>query len=112
MDEQVTDISQTLIELAHDLKTMRQTVDSQHTEICQLTRTVQAQSKEIKTLKKENGELRVFLSKYEQPPKDSKNSSTPPSKENMKSEVLRGTKSLREKSDKPVVDNLGMKGTS
>ena len=73
MQEQVTDISKTLKELANELKSMRQTVDSQHIEICQLTRTVQAQAKEIRVLKKENTELRVRLSKYEQPPKDSNN---------------------------------------
>lgn len=110
MKEQVTDISKTLNELANELKSMRQTVDSQYIEICQLTRTVQAQSKEIRTLKKENAELRVRLSKYEQPPKDSNNSSTPPSKENMKSEVIRRTKSLREKSGKPVGGQPGHEG--
>ena len=73
MQEQVTDLSKTLKELANELKSMRQTVDSQHIEIGQLTRTVQAQSKEIRVLKKENTELRVRLSKYEQPPKDSNN---------------------------------------
>lgn len=52
MDEQVTDISQTLKELANDLKAMRHTVDSQHIEICQLNRRVQAQSKEIKHSKR------------------------------------------------------------
>lgn len=110
MDEQVTDISQTLKELANDLKAMRHTVNSQHTEICQLNRTVQAQSKEIKTLKKENTELRTRLSKYEEPPKDSTNSSTPPSKENMKSEVLRRTKSLRETPDRPIGGQPGHEG--
>lgn len=110
MDEQVTDISQTLKELANDLKAMRHTVDSQHTELCQLNRRVQVQSKEIKTLKKENTELRTRLSKYEEPPKDSTNSSTPPSKESMKSEVLRRTKSLRETSDKPTGGQPGHEG--
>lgn len=110
MDKQVTDISQTLKELVNDLKSMRQTVDSQHTEICQLNRTVQAQAKEIKTLKKENTELRARLSKYEESPKDSTNSSTPPSKEGMKSEVLRRTKSLREKSDKSIGGQPGHEG--
>lgn len=110
MDEQVTDISQTLKELVNDLKAMRQAVASHRTEICQLDRTVQAQSKEIKTLKKENTELRTRLAKYEEPPKDSTNSSTPPSKESMKSELRRRTKSLRETSDKPVGGQLGHEG--
>ncbi len=110
MQEQVTDLSKTLKELANELKSMRQTVDSQHIEICQLTRTVQAQSKEIRVLKKENTELRVRLSKYEHPQKDSNNSSTPPSKESMKTEVIRRTKSLRQKSDKPVGGQPGHEG--
>ena len=40
------------------------------------------------------------ISKYEEPPKNSGNSSTPPSKERMKDEALRRTKSLRKPSGK------------
>ncbi len=110
MNEQVVDISKTLKELANKLDSMRQTVDSQHAEICQLNRKVQAQSKEIRTLKKENATLRNRLSKYEQPPKDSNNSSIPPSKEDIKTEAIRRTKSLREKSDKPIGGQKGHDG--
>lgn len=62
---------------------MRQTVDSQHAEICQLNRKIEAHSKEIRTLKKENSSLCKRLSKFKQPAKDSNNSSIPPSKERM-----------------------------
>ena len=110
MNEQVVDISETLKYLASELNSMRQTIDSQHAEICRLNRKVEAQSKEIRTLKKENSSLHKRLSKYEQPPKDSNNSSIPPSKENVKSEVVRRTNSLREKSDKPVGGQLGHQG--
>ena len=110
MNEQVVDISETLKYLASELNSMRQTIDSQHAEICRLNRKVEAQSKEIRTLKKENSSLHKRLSKYEQPPKDSNNSSIPPSKENVKSEVVRRTNSLREKSDKSVGGQLGHQG--
>ena len=107
MDEQVVDISKTLKYLANELNSMRQTVDSQHAEICRLNREIEAQSKEIRTLKKENSSLRKRLSKYEQPPKDRNNSSIPPSKENIKTEIIRRTNSLRKKSDKPVGGQIG-----
>ena len=110
MNEQVVDISETLKYLSNELNSMRQTVDSQHAEICKLNRKVAAQSKEIRTLKKENSSLRKRLSKYEQPSKDSKNSSVPPSKEGLKTEVIRRTNSLREKSDKPVGGQTGHQG--
>lgn len=44
--------------------------------------------------------------------KDSGNSGTPPSKEPMKSEVERRTKSLRQKSDNPVGGQKGHEGTT
>ena len=47
MDEQVVDISKTLKYLVNELNSMRQTVDSQHAEICRLNRKVEAQSKII-----------------------------------------------------------------
>ena len=51
-----------------------------------------------KGFQKENRSLRKRLEKYEKPDKNSNNSSTPPSKEKMKAEVIRRTKSLRKKS--------------
>lgn len=84
---------------------MQRTIDSQHSEICSLNRNVDK-------LLKENRELRKKLEKYEKPPKDSGNSSTPPSKEPIKSEVERRTKSLRRKSDKPVGGQKGHEGTT
>lgn len=110
MIEQVADISKVLQGLADELKSVRQTVDSQHVEICRLNHTIQRQAKEIRTLKKENGILVQRLSKHEQPPKNSSNSSTPPSKESVKSEVIRRTKSLRVKSNKPIGGQPGHEG--
>lgn len=65
MNEQVEDISKTLKYLVNELNSMRQIVNYQHAEICKLNRKVEAQSKEIKMLKKENAMLRNRLSKYE-----------------------------------------------
>lgn len=91
MKEQVTDISQMLKELTSEMRSMRETIDAQYTEIASLNRNVQK-------LQKENHELRKRLEKYEKPDKNSGNSSTPPSKEKMKDEVIRRTKTLRKKS--------------
>ncbi len=103
--QQVNNISETLASLLSELQSLRKTVDSQHAEICMLNRN-------IDKLLKENRELRKRLEKYEKPPKDSGNSSTPPSKETMKSEIARRTKSLRQKSDKPVGAQKGHEGTT
>ena len=88
-----------------EMRELRESVDCLHTQVCNLTRSNQR-------LLKENKELRQRLSKYEQPPKDSSNSGTPPSKENIKSEVVRRTSSLREKSDKPVGGQVGHAGVT
>lgn len=84
---------------------MQGTIDSQHAEICVLNRN-------IDKLLKENRQLRRRLEKYEKPPKDSDNSSTPPSKEPVRSEIERRTKSLRRKSDKSVGGQPGHDGTT
>jgi len=55
--------------------------------------------------------LRKRREKYDKPPKDSGNKSTLPSKEPIKPEVDRRTKSLRKKSDKTVCGQLGHEGT-
>jgi len=89
---------------------MRATIDSQNAEICQLNRKIEAQSKETRTLKKENSIPRKRLSKFEQPPKDSNNSSIPLSKESVKTEVIRRTNSLRKKSDRPIGGQREHKG--
>ena len=66
-----------------------------------------------KGFQKENRSLRKRLEKYEKPDKNSNNSSTPPSKEKMKAEVIRRTKSLRKKSGlKPMAGSLGMRHTT
>ena len=103
--QQVNDINSTLTGLLSELKELRGTIDSQHSEIFSLNRN-------IDKLLKENRELRKRLEKYENPPKDSGNSSTPPSKEPVKSEIERRTKSLRKKSDKSIGGQPGHEGTT
>ena len=88
MKETVTDISAMLKSLTSQVQSMQETIDAQHTEIACLNRN-------INRLANENRILRKRLSKYESPDKNSNNSSTPPSKESMKDEVVRRTKSLR-----------------
>jgi len=63
--------------------------------------------KENVVLRKENAVLQEKLSKHENP-KNSRNSSFPPSKD--ENSPLK-TKSLREPSDKKLVDKKGMKET-
>lgn len=105
--QQVNDIAEVLRGLSSQIESMQKTIDSQHATICLINRTSQGQLKEIRDLKrmlkkkdKDNGELRKRLSKYEEPPKNSGNSSTPPSKEQMKDEIVRRTRSLRKPSGK------------
>ncbi len=115
----VNDISSVLQDLTSQIQSMRKSLDTQHIEICRLNRNIQAQTQEIRSLRKGIAErdkiieeLQNRLSRYEQPPKDSNNSSTPPARENMKSEVKRRTKSLRTKSDKPVGGQKGHEGST
>ena len=103
--QQVSDISEMLAGLVSELQSLRKTVDSLYAENRSLNRNVDR-------LLKENRELRKRLEEYEKPPKDSGNSSTPPSKEPIKSEIERRTKSLRNKSDKPVGGQPGHEGTT
>ena len=105
MEQQVKDINETLSSLVSEIQSLRNTVDSQYAEICQLNRNADK-------LLKENRELRKRLEKYEKPPKDSGNSSTPPTKESIAAQVRRRTRSLRQKSDKPVGGQPGHEGTT
>jgi len=105
VEQQVNDINSALAVLLSELKELRGTIDSQHAEICSLNRN-------IEKLLKENRELRKRLEKYEKPPKNSGNSSIPPSKEPVKSEMECRTKSLRKKSDKSVGGQPGHEGTT
>ena len=72
MTEQVTDISKFLSEMNEKFSSMEQTISEQGADISRLYRIIDQKDKEIHVLKKR-------LSKYEEPDKDSHNSSIPPS---------------------------------
>lgn len=103
MNANEKDLSAAIVELTHEIHSMRETIDAQYSEICALNRN-------IDKLNKENRDLRKRLSKYEKPDKDSHNSSTPPSKEKMKSEVIRRTKTLRRSTGKKPGGQHGHEG--
>ena len=119
MKQQVNDIAEVLRGLSSQIESMHKTIDSQHATICKINRTSQGQLKEIRDLKRmlknkdrEIDELRKLLSKYEEPPKNSGNSGTPPSKERMKDEIVRRTKSLRKPSGKKPGGQPGHEGNT
>ena len=112
MNEKVTDISEALLTMTEEMRLMRETINSQHAEICNLNRNTEALHKEIRNLKKENESLRTQLAKYESPDKNSGNSSTPPSKENMKDEAVRRTKTLRKPTGRKPGGQEGHEGST
>jgi len=73
---------------------------------------VSALEAEVSDLKAENIELHERLSRYERPEKDSHNSGIPPSKESIKAQVMRRTRSLRTPSGRPSGGQKGHKGTT
>lgn len=89
---------------------MRKTIDQQYSEIARLNRNIESLNHQLRKKDKEIAKLNERLSKYEQPDKNSGNSSTPPSKENMKSEIVRRTKTLRKPSGKKPGGQEGHKG--
>ena len=103
MNEPVTDILTAFESLSNELSSMRKQIDDMHNTICNQSRTIQAQNKTIANLRKK-------LSKYEEPPKNSENSSTPPSKESIKDEIIRRTNTIRKKSGKPVGGHRDIRG--
>ena len=100
MKEQVTDISKVLQDMTAEMRSMRETIDQQYAEIVQLNRNIESLNQQIRKKDEENARLKERLSKYEKPKKNSGNSSTPPSKESMKDEIIRRTKTLRKPSGK------------
>ena len=112
MKEKVTDISDVLLTLKDDIHSLRETIASQHSEICQLNRNIDALNVELRKRNKEIKRLKSKLSEYETPDKDSNNSSTPPSKENMKDEVIRRTKTLRKPTGRKPGGQEGHEGST
>ncbi len=109
---QRVDIERYLEEFRSSITRLEGNVAELTSENARLNRRVEAQNKEIRSLKSENASLKEKLAKYEdpEPPKNSGNSSVPPSKENIGDEIIRRTKSRREKSDKKPGGQKGHEG--
>ena len=110
MKEQVTDISKVLLNIAEEMRLMRETINQQHTEITKLNRNIESLNHQLRKKNEEIAKLKKRLSKYETPDKNSGNSSTPPGKERMKDEIVRRTKTLRKPSGKKPDGQEGHKG--
>ena len=95
MKEAVTDIYETLLAMTEEVRLLRETIGSQHTDICRLNRNIDKLNADLRKRDKRIKELEEKLAEYETPNKNSGNSNTPPSKENIKAEVIRRTKTLR-----------------
>ena len=112
MKEKVTDIPEAMQKLKNEMHSMRETIASQHSDICQLNRNIDALNVELRKRNKEIEQLKSKLSKYETPDKDSGNSSTPPSKEKTKDEIVRHTKTLRKPTGRKPGGQKGHEGST
>ena len=108
--EKVTGISEVLLTMTEEIRLMRETIDSQHSDICRLNRNIDRLYAELHKRNKRIEELEKKLAKYETQEKNSGNSSTPPSKENMKDENIRRTKSLRKPTGRKPDGQQGHEG--
>lgn len=111
---QQVDIEKYLEEFRSEIDNLNKTVKDLSDDNARLNRRVEALNVDNNALKKENAGLRERLSKYEdpQPPKNSGNSSVPPSKERMGDEIKRRTSSLRVKSGKKPGGQPGHEGNT
>lgn len=78
MKEQVTDISNIRQSMAEEMRLMRESINRQYAEITQLNRNIDAQDLQIRKKNEVIANLTQRLSKYENPGKNSDNSSIPP----------------------------------
>lgn len=116
----ITDDSSFVGDLLARLRKLENSVSSLSSDNSRLNRQLQRVEhenrklkKENATLKKENAELKKRIGdtpNLNPPLKNSSNSSIPPSKEDIRSSQIRRTKSLREKSDRPVGGQKGHEG--
>ena len=110
MKEQVTDISKVLQGMTKEMRVLRETVNQQYAEIIKLNRNIDVLNLEIRKKDTELINLLERLDKYENPDKNSNNSSTPPNKERMKDEIIRRTRTLRKPSGKKLGGQKGHDG--
>ncbi len=93
-----------------EMRLMHETINLQYAEIAKLNRNIESLNHQIRKKDNELAKLRDRLSQYENPNKNSGNSSTPPSKERMKDEIVRRTKTLRKPSGKKPGGQKGHEG--
>ena len=93
-----------------EMRLMNKTINQQYAEIAKLNRNIESLNHQIRKKDKELARLRDRLSQYESPDNNSGNSSTPPSKERMKDEIVRRTKTLRKPSGKKPGGQKGHEG--
>ena len=86
--------------MTEEMRLLRDTVNRQYAENVKLNRNINTLNLQIRKKDTELTNLRERLAKYENPDKNSNNSSTPPGKEHMNDEVVRRTRSLRKPSGK------------
>ena len=112
VNEKVTDISEALLTMTEEMRLMRETIASQHSDICQLNRNIDRLNADLRKRDKRIEELEAELAKYKTPDKNSGNSSTPPSKESMKDEAIRRTKTLRKPTGRKPGGQKGHEGST
>ena len=112
VNQKVTDISETLQAMTDEMRLMHETIASQHSDICQLNRNIDRLHADLRKRDKEIEELKARLAKYEAPDKNSGNSSTLPSKESIKYEAIRRTRSLRKPTGRPPGGQRGHEGST
>ncbi len=110
--EQATDISEALQTMTEEMRLMRETIASQHVDMCRLNRNIDKLNADLRKRDKQIEELKTRLAKYEKPDKNSGNSSTPTSKENMKDEAIRRTKTLRKSTGRKPGGQKGHEGST
>lgn len=112
--QEVNDISSAIQSLVRDMESMRKSMDEMSRTISAQSRTIDRQTVELIKLRRENKELKKCLGdeRTPQPPKNSGNSSVPPSKEQMSAEAVRRTKSLRKKSKNTPGGQFGHQGST
>lgn len=103
VNEQVTDKADVFQTIVDQVRKLDKKVSDQDAEICRLNRLVDQKEKTIR-------DLRQRLSKYEEPPKDSSNSSIPPTQDTIENQIVRHTKSLRKPSGRKTGGQPGHEG--
>lgn len=106
----ISEVYALFAKMDNKISDLERTVSEQGAEIGRLNRLVDKKDGIISRLNSKVVSLESRLAKYEGPSQDSHNSNTPPSKEPLKSEIVRRTKSLREKSSRHTGGQKGHKG--